>query len=150
MKHMLFLARDEVSYRKAEEMFPDIKVELYPDIVTSLIGTKHYSQNRNGILMCCRDDLEKFYTDKEILNLMERLKGIGKVSMTDTTKHVDRLEIVRNAEKYIWKEIEEYSPSIYHDVRRKLISRALNLPGSAGRFIIRRGYSIASKVVGFN
>ncbi len=109
LKHMLFLARDEVSYRKAEEMFPDIKVELYPDIVTSLIGTKHYSQKRNGILMCCRDDLEKFYTDKEILNLMERLKGIGKVSMTDTTKRVDRLEIVRNAEKYIWKEIEEYS-----------------------------------------
>lgn len=54
------------------------------------------------------------------------------------------------AKDELWKEIEEYSPSIYHDVRRKLISRALNLPGSTGRFIIRRGYSIASKVVGFN
>jgi len=35
-------------------------------------------------------------------------------------------------------------------VRRKLVSRALNLRGSVGRWVIRRGYVVAEKVVGFN
>ncbi len=109
MKHMLFLARDEVSFEMAKKMFPDIPVECYPDIVTTLIGTKHFSSERKGILMCCRDDSEKLYTKEEISQLMERLKEIDSVSITDTTKHGNRREIVANAEKHIWGEIEEYS-----------------------------------------
>ncbi|NAL19843.1 hypothetical protein GUB24_25350, partial [Escherichia coli] len=35
---LLFFARDPVSEQYARNMFPDIHVELYPDIVTSLIG----------------------------------------------------------------------------------------------------------------
>lgn len=109
MKHMLFLARDDVSFEMAKRMFPDLPKQCYPDIVTTLIGTKHFSSNRKGILMCCRDDTEKLYTETEISQLMDRLKEIDTVSMTDTTKHGDHREIVANAEKYIWGEIEEYS-----------------------------------------
>lgn len=50
----------------------------------------------------------------------------------------------------LWEDIRRASPAIYHDVRRKLISRALNLPGSVGRFIIRIGYRVANRIVGFN
>lgn len=50
----------------------------------------------------------------------------------------------------LWRDIADYSPAIGRDVRRKLISRALNLRGSAGRAIIRWGYRIAEHVVGFN
>lgn len=109
MKHMLFLARDEVSFEMAKRMFPDIPVKCYPDIVTTLIGTKHFTSERKGILMCCRDDSEKLYSEAEISQLMARLKEIDDVSITDTTKHGDRREIVANAEKHIWDEIEEYS-----------------------------------------
>lgn len=52
--------------------------------------------------------------------------------------------------KRLWAGIKEYSPSIYHDVRRKPMSRALNLRGSAGRYVIRWGYRVAERVVGFN
>jgi len=52
--------------------------------------------------------------------------------------------------KRMWAGIKAYSPSIYHDVRRKPMSRALNLHGSAGRFVIRWGYRVAERVVGFN
>ena len=38
-KHMLFLARDFVSYESAKEMFPHQMVKAFPDIVTTLIGT---------------------------------------------------------------------------------------------------------------
>ena len=43
-----------------------------------------------------------------------------------------------------------YSPTIYKDVRKKAMSRALNLHGSLGRFVIRKGYFVAEHVVGFN
>ncbi|KAA8816066.1 glycosyl transferase [Bifidobacterium rousetti] len=52
--------------------------------------------------------------------------------------------------KRLWADIRDHSASIYHDVRRKPMSRALNLHGSAGRFVIRWGYRVAERVVGFN
>ena len=50
----------------------------------------------------------------------------------------------------LWADIDKASPAIGRDVRRKLVSRALNLRGSVGRWVIRRGYVVAEKVVGFN
>lgn len=109
MKHMLFLARDEVSYDMAKEMFKDLPVMLFPDIVTTLIGTKHFLHERKGILLCCRDDSEKLYSDNDIAGLVRRLESIDSVSKTDTTKRGRRIDIVSNAEKYIMNEIDNYS-----------------------------------------
>lgn len=64
-ENMLFLARDRVSFGMAEEMFPDLPICLYPDIVTTLIGQYKYENERNGILFCCRDDSEKYYDDEK-------------------------------------------------------------------------------------
>lgn len=50
----------------------------------------------------------------------------------------------------LWRRIDAMSPIIGHDVRHKIASRAINLPGSTGRFIIRCGYKVAERVVGFN
>ena len=52
--------------------------------------------------------------------------------------------------KEMWADIKAYSPSMYADVRRKAMSRALNLRGSICRFVIRNGYFVAEHVVGFN
>ncbi|MBW3079101.1 glycosyltransferase family 2 protein [Bifidobacterium simiiventris] len=52
--------------------------------------------------------------------------------------------------KRMWAAIEAHSPAIYHDVKRKAMSRALNLRGPVGRWLIRHGYVIAERVVGFN
>ncbi len=108
-ENMLFLARDRVSYEMAEEMFPDRQVLLYPDIVTTLIGSKMYSGQRDGILFCCRDDSEKYYSDKEFKTLIDKCSAIAPVSRTDTTKYSDEKEIISNPEAFIWKEIEMYS-----------------------------------------
>ncbi|MBB2955446.1 hypothetical protein FHX77_000862 [Bifidobacterium commune] len=35
-------------------------------------------------------------------------------------------------------------------MRRQLPSRAINLPGPLGRWIIRMGYRVAKHVIGFN
>ena len=84
-KYLLFLARDKVSFETAKQMFPSIPVELYPDIVTTLIGNVNTSGKRNGILMCMRNDVEKFYSDEEVQLLQKKLGSLDKVKIIDTT-----------------------------------------------------------------
>jgi exopolysaccharide biosynthesis predicted pyruvyltransferase EpsI len=108
-KNMLYLARDEVSYKEAIEMFPNIRVRLFPDIVTTRIGVQHYTNERNGFLFCCRNDGEKFYSDDQIHYLINQCKNISSVQITDTTKNLKSSEIVKNADSYISNEIESYS-----------------------------------------
>lgn len=103
---MLYLARDAVSFEMAKEMFPDISVRCYPDIVTTLIGSVESNQNRKGIMFCLRDDGEKFYSDEELEILINKCKQLGAVDRTDTTKGKD---VVKEAEKYIYSEIDRYS-----------------------------------------
>lgn len=109
MKHMLFLARDRVSFGMAKQMFHDIPVMQFPDIVTTLIGNYNFDYNRDGIMFCCRDDGEKYYSDEEISLLMNKCEKLCKVAKTDTTKAGKTAGIVNNAEKYIMDEIDTYA-----------------------------------------
>lgn len=84
-KHMLFLARDAVSYDMAKSMFTNVKVELYPDIVTTLIGTRKYKSKRAGVFLCMRRDCEKYYSDAEIEKLCHMLQRKCEVYRGDTT-----------------------------------------------------------------
>lgn len=54
------------------------------------------------------------------------------------------------AKRRMWADIERVSPRIARDVRHQLPSRAINLPGRVGRFLIRHGYRIAEAIIGFN
>lgn len=108
-KNMLFLARDNISYNMAKEMFKTIPVEVYPDIVTTLIGQYTYTNKREGIIFCCRDDSEKYYSDTEISNLMAKCSCFATVEKTDTTKKMSQHQIKENTEQYIMSEINKYS-----------------------------------------
>ncbi len=109
-KNMLFLARDFVSYEMAKEMFPDIRVKAYPDIVTTLIGTLHFDNSREGVCLCTRNDGEKLYSKEEIDALELRLSQAGiKVKQKDTQSSQTVEELVRNLQHYIEMEIESYS-----------------------------------------
>lgn len=105
-KKMLFLARDNVSYEMAKEMFPNIPKKCFPDIVTTMIGSVPSNQNRNGIMFCLRNDGEKFYSDEELSVLIAKCKEIGPVDRTDTTKGKD---VVKEATLYIESEISRYA-----------------------------------------
>lgn len=106
MKNMLYLARDKVSYGMACEMFPDISVQLFPDIVTTLIGKYPINTNREGILFCLRNDGEKYYSDEELEKLIIKCKEISSIFRTDTTKGDN---VVDRAKEYIESEIFKYS-----------------------------------------
>ena len=109
MKHLLFLARDKVSYNMALQMFPDITVRLFPDIVTTLIGKYQFSYKREGIIFCCRNDLEQLYTEEEMGKLILRCKAFCPVQRTDTTKLQHVKSIIKYTEKYLEAEIDYYA-----------------------------------------
>lgn len=109
-KHMLFLARDFVSFKSAQQMMPNVPIEAFPDIVTTLIGTFKFKNKRNGVCLCTRNDEEKFYSSEEINKLEQVLlsKDIY-VKQKDTQCKKHFKEIRNNLEKYIGEEIESYS-----------------------------------------
>lgn len=110
-KNMLFLSRDKISYRKACEMFPNVEKGLYPDIVTTLIGKFDFSNERHGILLCRRNDGEKFYSEDELTELANSLENsLGeKVIISDTTKDIPKSMLKNNLFQVLKNEFEEYS-----------------------------------------
>jgi exopolysaccharide biosynthesis predicted pyruvyltransferase EpsI len=108
-KRMLFLARDKVSLKMAREMFPDVCVMLFPDIVTTLIGKYRFASPRSGILLCCRDDVEKHYRDEELKALSIRLSALVKTDFTDTTINVPHRKIKRDISSYLEREFERFA-----------------------------------------
>ena len=77
-KNLTILCRDNVSYENAKNLFGTTRLLLYPDIVTSLIGTQTYKSQKEGVLFCIRDDIEAFYSTKDIDNLMQRFGDVRK------------------------------------------------------------------------
>lgn len=108
--HLLFLARDFVSYEMAKKMFPDVMVKAYPDIVTTLIGTMRFDNVRKGVCLCTRNDGEKFYSKEEIDDLAQMfISDRIKVVQKDTQAKQNVNELLNNLQHYIESEIETYS-----------------------------------------
>ena len=83
-------------------MFPDIHVELYPDIVTSLIGRFPVKENkREGIWLCRRNDVEQFYKEEDYARFTEVLSKWGRVTVGDTIVTASPKEIRKNLLKAV-------------------------------------------------
>jgi len=109
-KNMLFLARDRVSYDMAVELFPNIQVKQFPDIVTSLIGTQQFVKQRRGVCICCRNDGERYYTDQDFEKLKNKIETSNVYcEITDTTLSVDPMELRNHIENFILREVNKYS-----------------------------------------
>lgn len=106
-KNVTLLCRDEISYDIAKEMFSKINLLLYPDIVTSLIGTRTYPTQREGILFCMRDDIEAFYKSEDINKLINRFGNIRKEKIDTTLHNIPIYEINKNRVKIINNMIEK-------------------------------------------
>jgi len=105
-RKVTLLCRDEVSYENAQELFPTTPLLLYPDIVTSLIGTRHYDKKREGVLFCMRDDIEAFYKPADINALMARFCNIRMEKIDTTLKGVSAKEMDAHRERLINDMIE--------------------------------------------
>lgn len=99
--NVILLCRDEISYGKAKDLFPTTPLLLYPDIVTSLIGTKKYENDREGVLFCMRNDIEAFYQPEQIDELMFRFGNIRKEKIDTTLYGVTPAQMDKDRVKII-------------------------------------------------
>lgn len=109
-KKLLIMCRDSVSYEMAQKIFPYNQKLQYPDIVTSLIGTKDINNkdNRRGILLCCRNDIEKYYSDDDIYTLKNQFDKIDEVSIDDTSIDCDFGYLKNDIQKYIQEMFDKF------------------------------------------
>lgn len=108
-KNVTLMCRDKVSYEKATEMFPTTPLLLYPDIVTSLIGTCTFDVKREGVLFCMRDDIEAFYSESDIEQLMNRFGDVRKEKVDTTIQGLPREKLDKNREKIIFDMISKFA-----------------------------------------
>lgn len=127
----IFLCRDNVSYEIAQKMFPKAQLCKYPDIVTTLIGTHHYNYERQGILMCLRNDKEAYYSKQQYEELRKKLIQYGPVDITDTTLDIDIKDIRKNRENIledIFKKYAHYKLIITDRYHGTIFSMISNTP----------------------
>ena len=107
----LLLARDSVSYEMAKKWLVNTRVECYPDVVTTLIGTQPEPISNSDILLCVRNDSEKLYSRNDLLNLKSNLlKFVSSVDFTDTTCYDYGTEyIFDHIEEVVLAKIKEFS-----------------------------------------
>lgn len=74
-RKLVICTRENVSLETAEDMFPNNKILLFPDIAAFLIGKFSFDKKKSGkIALCFRDDKEKLYTDAELEKAVAELK----------------------------------------------------------------------------
>ena len=96
-KNLLFFARDPVSEAYAKQMFPSLRVILFPDIVTSLIGTyDHSTSERKGVYLCRRKDVEQYYTEEDYSRIKSILSKFDDVEVSDTIIKASNKDIFNN------------------------------------------------------
>lgn len=109
--NLTILIRDVQSYGYAKILFPKNRLILCPDIVTSLIGTKEVpgEKFRKGILLCRRNDSEKFYSDTDISELIKQLARIDDIEVSDTTISCDFQQLKNNISEHVSEMIDDFS-----------------------------------------
>ena len=73
---LTIVARETTSYGKMRQLYPNNQVLLTPDIVLSMEG-RSYSQRRNGVLMCLRNDGEKAMSGDIYHSLLHVVRSWG-------------------------------------------------------------------------
>lgn len=105
----MFLARDPESLNMIKPYFDNSRIKLYPDIVTTLIGNIRFDGDRDGVLVCKRIDGEKLYSDSDSKEMMNQLKSIAQVDLTDTNFE-DSIEYTySNLEEIIMRKLQLFS-----------------------------------------
>lgn len=88
-KNFTLITRENKSFEVAKSIFDSLRVLKYPDMATYLFGkvTAQNGTDRNGVLVCIRDDDEKYYSDLQISKMIETLKISNSLDFTDTNVH---------------------------------------------------------------
>lgn len=105
----VFLAcRDKVSFHAASELLLKANICCYPDVVTTLIGTRTYRGERKGVLFCIRNDIEGHYSIGAIESLRDYFCDYP-TQIVDTDVKTSRFKLNSRRHKMIDDMIEMLS-----------------------------------------
>jgi len=105
-----FITRDKISYKKALSFIDESRLACFPDIVTSLIGRIRVEGERKGVLLCVRDDDEKYYSREQLDNLKRKLGfAFERVDETDTNSLHSAEKVFKNLEQEINDKITQFA-----------------------------------------
>lgn len=84
-EHLYLLGRERISYELMNKVY--INTYMFPDVAFYLHNIFHFDEDRNGCLICLRNDCEKTLSDSNSTNLHSLLLNyFEKVEFTDTVK----------------------------------------------------------------
>lgn len=107
--HNLYLmAREKYTYNEMKKFFSGTKVVLSPDVVMSLERVDPKSE-RNGIILCFRNDMEKKLTKEQV----EYIQNISQ-QLSDNVKYSDMTAVnefipLEEREKVVAQKIDEFT-----------------------------------------
>lgn len=111
--NLTFMARDQLSYQTAQELFSKCQVLCVPDIVNILIGNMvSVGGLRQGILFCMREsDKESNHSEQVILALRKKIKTdiLIETDMIDTSIDVRVATLIKHRDHYIRQMIDHFS-----------------------------------------
>lgn len=106
-KHLVLCAREKISYQIMKDVYPRCNVLFVPDIVLALERT-FINIERNGVLVCMRNDIEKRIDDNSIQELLKQLSARNvQCYCTDTVFSGNVEEIDRD--KTVTEKIREFA-----------------------------------------
>lgn len=125
-KRLIICARERFSYEVMKALYLQSNVLLCPDIVLSLSLVN--SEQRKGIGVCLRNDIERAMTDQERADIISSLKGepteITTLSEINLINKSNRLGIL--SEK--WKEIGSKELVVTDRLHAMIFSYLLRVP----------------------
>ena len=83
---LTIITREETSYLTAQNMFPNLRVVLCPDMAAYLFQTLRPSAAfpRSGVVLCMRGDAEAYYPREDLQRLADVLSSRYEMFQTDT------------------------------------------------------------------
>lgn len=108
---LTIFVREKKSFEFMEKYFPKVNCKLVPDIVT-MLQTDVKIDDRQGILLCLRKDIERNINESDIERIVQSLKKKfpeEKIEYTDTV--VDRMIFPSEREREVNDKLQQFAKS---------------------------------------
>ena len=109
-KNLTLVARERKSYELMKELYPETEILLAPDIVLSATMKTFGAEasDREGVLLCMRDDVERAMPDTAIQELKALLTGKG-LPFTETDMYCEDEVTKENRTQRVKEKMEEFT-----------------------------------------
>ena len=106
---LTIFVREQYSFDFVKKYMPDVDVHMVPDAVMTL-NVGNYSLQRDGVLLCLRDDKERTLATDAIEDILFTLKDqLGTIKRTDMM--ADAFFPLKERENIVRKKLDEFASS---------------------------------------